>query len=514
MSNTQVSEESTKRSNPFGAALDRFFHISERGGTIASEIGAGLAACLIAVASLIMNTQIIGASYGSYAGAYCAVTLLSFIGTLVMGLLFNRPIVQIANMATSSVMISLLGVYEGLTYSNLLMIEFISALLYLALLITPIGETLFKIIPTGVKKAIPIGVGLFTIVMGLKNAGIVAGVGSLASGASLSGFQKYIFVLLFLAVAAYIILKALQEKKALFRVWGVLVGVMWAGGILFYLSTFVGGSTAAVIVYERLNVIAATDGASPYNIGLGFASIQWGELFSQGGNFTALVENGGNPALVVIQGVLTFLALNLFGNMANLHAVAASGNYLSDDDSVEKERTAYLVSAGLNVIAPILGASPLGIGSESAIESDDEGKSGLSSVVASLGFFVALFTWIVPALSATKTSGVGMWINDSEVKLAAYVNDVFAFSDIVMVFVGASMLKGVKNINVKDLGEFIPFVVTIASLAFSGNFGLAIAGGILAHGLVSLAMRKWDNFKLGNIILDASCLVYLILALC
>lgn len=514
MNNTQVNAMGEKRVNPVANALDKFFHLSERGGTIASEIGAGLSACLIAVASLIMNTQIIGASYGSYAGAYAAVTILSFVGTLLMGLLFNRPIIQIANMATSSVIISLLGAYEGLTYANLLLIEFISALLYLAIILTPIGESLSKLIPSSVKKAMPIGVGLFTMVLGLKNAGVISAVGSLTSGGSLSGFQKYIFVLLFLAIGAYILLKALQERKALFRVWGVLVGMMWVGGILFFLSSFIGGSTAAVVVYERLNVIVATDGASPYNIALGFGSIAWGKLFSEGGNFTALVEAGGNPSLVVIQSVLTFLAINLFGNMANLHAVAASGDYLEMDDSVEHERKAYLIAAGINVVAPILGASPLSIGSESAIESDDEGKSGLSSIVASLGFFVALFTWAVPALTATKTSGVGMWINDSEVKLAAYVTDVFAFSDIVMVLAGASMLKGIKAINVKDLGEMIPFVTTLAALAFSGNFGIAIAGGILANALVKLAERKWEEFKVGSIILDAACLGYLILALC
>ena len=94
---------------------------------------------------------------------------------------------------------------------------------------------------------------------------------------------------------------------------------MWAGGILFYMNTFVGGQTAAVIVYERLNVIIATDGASPYNIALGFSSIEWGKLFTSGFDFSAVTAAGGNSGLIVIQGILTFLALGIYGNAANLH---------------------------------------------------------------------------------------------------------------------------------------------------------------------------------------------------
>jgi len=516
MANPEMTAETTvkaKRVNPVAKAIDSFFHISERGTTIRSEIGAGAATFFVAVAALLLNTQVIGAFYGNYAGAYLAATLISFLGTLLLGLLFNRPLMQISNMAIASVIISMLGVYEGLSYANVMMITFIAAILYLVIVISPLGTKIVSVLPLGVRKALPVGVGLSTILMGLKNSGLITSSNTLANPASFTGLKKYIFFLLLIGIVLYIVLKAFKERKAGFRVWACLLGLMWAGGILFYMNTFVGGQTAAVIVYERLNVIIATDGASPYNIALGFSSIEWGKLFTSGFDFSAVTAAGGNPGLIVIQGILTFLALGIYGNAANLHATAASGEFLLEDQSVENERKAYLITAGLNVVAPIMGAAPTSIGAESAVSTDNEGKTGLSSVITSVGLLISMFTWAVFALTATSTNGVGMWIEHSETKLAAYVNDAFIFSDLIMVMVGASMLKGFKAVDYQKADEVIPFLATLITLAFSSNYAMAVAAGVLSDAVIHLIERKWDSFKAPSLVLDGSMLAYLIFAL-
>jgi AGZA family xanthine/uracil permease-like MFS transporter len=516
MANSDIVVESapkTKRVNPVSAWVDKVFHVSERGGTIASEIGSGIASALIASCALIVNTRLIGSSYGNNAGAYLAATILSLLGTLLLGIIFNRPVIQISNLVISASVVSMLGTYEGLTYSNIMMITFFSALIYLGIVVSPLGKSIVSILPSGVKKALPIGVGLFTIIVAFKNSGILSSVGSLTTTASLTGMKKYILFLLFLGIALYVVLKVFKEKKASFRIWGVLLGLMWVGGILFFMSTFIGGQTAAVVVYERLNVFFATDGAQPYNIGLGFASIHWGSLFTSGFDFSAVKAAGGNPGLIIIQGLLTFIALGMYSNVANLHATAASGDFLLEDGSVENERKAYLITASLNVVAPLIGMTPTSIGSESGIATDNEAKTGLSSVVASLGFLIGMFSWVIFALTATSTNGVGMWIESSETKLAAYVNDVFAFSDLVMIFVGASMLKGFKTLDYKDAGEMIPFVITLIALLVSGNYALAVSLGVLSNALVNLVAKKWDAFKIPNLVLDGALLVYVIFAL-
>ena len=195
------------------------------------------------------------------------------------------------------------------------------------------------------------------------------------------------------------------------------------------------------------------------------------------------------------------------------HATAASGEFLLEDQSVENERKAYFITAGLNVVAPIMGAAPTSIGAESAVSTDNEGKTGLSSVIASVGLLISMFTWAVFALTATSTNGVGMWIEHSETKLAAYVNDAFIFSDLIMVMVGASMLKGFKAVDYQKADEVIPFLATLITLAFSSNYAMAVAAGVLSDAVIHLIERKWDSFKAPSLVLDSSMLAYLIFAL-
>ena len=137
-----------RKENGLTAALDRIFRFRERGSTLKTEIGGGLIAFFIAVCALIVNTQILGAAYGNYAGPYLASTILCFVGSLLLGLLCNLPLTQTANMALSTAVISMLTANTGLSYWNVMAITLVSALVYLAIALTP-AKKLFVKVTTG-----------------------------------------------------------------------------------------------------------------------------------------------------------------------------------------------------------------------------------------------------------------------------------------------------------------------------------------------------------------------------
>lgn len=492
--------------------LDQFFHFMERGTTVKSEIGAGMASFCIAVCALLMNTQIIGQAYGNYAGSYLAVTLIAFVGTLLMGIVCNLPLVQSANMSLSAVMISMLGTNTGLTYPNLLAVTFVAAVIYLAIVLTPARKIFVDAIPDGVKKALPVGIGLYIIAMGLKNAGFLNADGSLVAVSSLKLLKTYYFWLMVAAVFLFVLLKALKRRKPAFVTFGVLVGAMWIGGILFFMEHFIGGQTAAVIVYERLNLVFATDGASPYNLPFALQSLHIGELFTQGFDFSAYAAAGGNTLLLFVKGVLVFLFMGMYGNFGNARAAAVAGEYDDAGYAPAAEKKALVIGACLNVVSPILGGSPTSIGSQSAVGTHDGAKTGFSSVVASVGYLIAMFSWVFFMLFATSTNGVGMWINETETKLAAYVQDTFAFADLIMVLVGASMLKGIGRVDVSRLEELVPFAATVIGTAFLRDISLGVAFGAVTYCICQLAGGKWKSLGVCDVLLTAVMLVYLILA--
>lgn len=499
-----------KEQSGISKALDRVFHFTERGSSMGGEIGAGMGAFFIAVCALIMNTQIIGAAYGNYAGSYLAVTLIAFIGTILLGIVCNLPLVQSANMGLSTVLISMLGVDTGLTYANLMAITFVAAVIYLAVVVTPARKVLVEALPDGVKKALPVGIGLYVALTALRNTGILGADGALTSASSLGTLDSYYFWLMAAATLIFVALKAFHRKKSALATFGILVGCMWVGGIVFFMDQFFGGQTAATVVYQRLNLVVATDGASPYNIAAGLQSLQIGALFTEGFDFSAYT---GSVPLLFVQGILTFLFLGLYSNLGYTSAAATVGGYDEKPYAEEGEGKALVVGAALNVAAPILGASPTTVGAQSSVAANDGGKTGLASLSAAAGYLIAIFSWIFILFFATGTNGVGMWIEETETKLAAYVQDTFVFADLIMVLVGASMLKGIRKVDTTRLVEMLPFAATVLVTACLGNLALGVALGCVSYLICKAASQERRELTASSVVLGVLMLLFLIAAL-
>ncbi len=491
-------------------ALDKVFHFTERGSSLGGEIGAGAGTFFIAVCALIMNTQIIGGAYGNYAGSYLAVTLISLVGTLLLGIISNLPLAQTANMGLSTVLISMLGTNTGLTYANLMAVTFVAAVVYLVVVLTPAKRLLLDALPDGVKKALPVGVGLYIAYTALQNAGILNEQGGLTHASDLTKLDTYYFWLMVAAVLIFVLFKAFRRRKSATATFGILIGLMWVGGIVFFMDSFIGGQTAATVVYQRLNLVVATDGASPYNFAVGLQSLQLGELFSKGFDFSAYT---GSTSLLFVQGVLTFLFMGIYTNLGTARGVAVVGGYDEELYAQKAESKALAVSAAMNVVAPVLGASPTAIGTQSAVGTNDGARSGLASVVTAIGFLIAAFSWVFIMFFATGTNGVGMWIESTEIKLAAYVQDTFVFADLIMALVGASMLKGIKKVDTTKLAEMLPFAATVIGAGVLGNISLGVALGCVSYVICKLAGRERKELSGPSIALGAMMLVFTVLAL-
>ena len=165
------------------------------------------------------------------------------------------------------------------------------------------------------------------------------------------------------------------------------------------------------------------------------------------------------------------------------------------------------------VLKLVFGGTPTSIGAQSAIETKDGGKTGLSSLAAAVGFFIAMFNWVFFAIFATSTNGVGMWINDTETKLAAYVQDGFVFADLIMVFAGIAMLKGITKIDVKNLEEMVPFAATLIGAAVFGDLVIGIGFAAVLYCIAKLIGKDRKEISPATIILAVILIVYVFIAL-
>ena len=113
--------------------METLFPYKQRGGTTGGEIAAGICMGLLSVCGIFMNLQLlaqyqISGPAAAAAAAYMAANgeifaqmyfvsmLVSFAGSLLIGLVAKLPLVQVSSLGLSAVLVSLVGIGTGLSY--------------------------------------------------------------------------------------------------------------------------------------------------------------------------------------------------------------------------------------------------------------------------------------------------------------------------------------------------------------------------------------------------------------
>ncbi len=458
----------------------------------------------------MVNANVINGSCGNVAGCYFAMTLAAFPGTLASGLFSKKPVLVGPNLLITTMAVALIGANDSLTYGNVLVAMLIGVIVSFILGATPLRKIFVDGIPKGVRKALPAAIGLYVCIQALENTGLM-NAGTLASAGVLEDLNVLYFWLLLAGILIFVVYRAAGRVNAYGSTYVILIALMWVIGISFFMEDFVGGQTATTLVYQRVNLIVATDGASPYTIAGGISSLNLG-LLSSGFDFSAFSDAGGNTALFLIENGFLFGATILYWNTGVLDTV-------TDDEKAQTKAICTTSLAGL--IAVVLGVPALTVSECSTLAKKDGAENGQSAAAASVGYLVALFSWVFFALSATTTNGVGMWISETETKLAAYVQDGFAFNALLLVLLGGSMVFAafeslLKETDIKaekseengkeEKKESIPsslrvsFTLTFLGIALSGNLVAGMALGIAAAFLL-LAFEEKKRALTKNLIL-------------
>ncbi|MFG6115169.1 NCS2 family permease [Halobacillus sp. MO56] len=135
---------------------------------LAGFIGYFTTVYIVAVNSSILNDAGIGVE-----NAMVATILASFVGTLLMGLLANAPMVLIPGMGVNALFAYTIVEGTGMSFQEGLAVVIVSSLIFLLTAFTKLGEWLKEAIPDSLKHAITVGLGLFLTLIGLEKGGLV-----------------------------------------------------------------------------------------------------------------------------------------------------------------------------------------------------------------------------------------------------------------------------------------------------------------------------------------------------
>ena len=448
--------------------LNRFFKISERGSTIKTEIVAGLTTFFAMAYIVVTNpNQIVGFNFGGaldtiWNAVYVASILVAVVGTLLYAFYAKMPFAQACGMGLNSfffvafIVPELAGgdVVQG--YREGLCIILLSGVLFLILSITGARQYIAKSLPDCLKKAIPAGIGLFIAFIGFKNVGIIQD-------------NPYTFVQFFDFHGV------VAGAESPFAAWCTMAPVVISLLGLFAIAVLekynVKGSVILTIAGTTVLYYLSTWQLPSFDLGqIGQSFVDFGSIGLLGAFKGFTIFAGGVGAIInAIVLTITFTLVDMFDTIGTLYGAASQADMLDENGDPLEINKCMTADSVATLSGSLLGTSTCTTFVESASGVAAGGRTGLTSLVTAVCFFVCLFlspvAAIVPACATAPA----------------------------LIYVGVLMLKGFSKVDMSDITAAVPAFLALVMMPLTYSISNGIAIGAIAYTLITLVTGKFSK---------------------
>ena len=422
--------------------MEKFFQLKAHNTTVKTEVMAGITTFMTMAYILAVNPGILSAAGMPAGGVFTATALASLIATLVMALFANLPIALAPGMGLNAFFAYAVVLGMGYSWQLALTAVFVEGLIFIVMSFFNIREAIIKSIPTNLKAAVSVGIGLFIAYIGLKNTGIIAfdtpaGViegnavvfdvfpmlGNLTSGAPLVAIIGLIIMMGLLA---------LKVKGAL------LIGIL-----------------ATTVISIPFGVTQIPQGWTPVSAPAAPLLFQF--------DFSQLLSMD----FVVV--LFTFLFVDIFDTIGTLVGVTTQAKLTDAKGNIPKVKQALIADAVGTVAGACLGTSTVTSYIESAAGVAEGGRTGLTSLVTGLLFGVALF--LSPLFLLIPSAATGP----------------------ALILVGFFMLSPVKDLDLADYTVAIPAFMTMIMMPLTYSIAEGIVFGLLSYIILKVIAGKYKE---------------------
>ncbi len=453
--------KTNKTKNGFGYKLDKFFKLTERGSSVKQEFTGGLVNFLVLSYMLVVIPGLFnGIDGGSlWKALFVATILTTIIATVCMALYVNLPIILAPGIGLVSYIVQLIenGTYS---YAESMSICFIAGIVFLVLTLSGLRRKIVDAIPLCIKVAVPTGVGLFILNVGLgsSNSGIL----DMLNGTATSFAPIVAFVSFIIMVVLYI-----KNVKG-----SIFIGI-------------VSGTVLDIIIKlcMKINPFKALTENSwlpPFN------ELTNNSLFKF--DFAGLFDgNIVSAILSVLLVVFAVVLIDLFDTVGTLYATAEKGKLLDEKGEVLNMNRAMIVDGCGALVSTSFGLPNTTSYVESTAGVASGARTGLSSLFTSLFFILALF--ISPLVMLIP---------------------VYATSP-ALILVGLLMFDSVVKIDYKDLSTSIPAILTIIIMPLTSNITFGIAMGLISYTLIMMLTGRFKKVNVFTYIITVLFILYFIM---
>jgi len=411
--------------------LERLFKLRENNTNARTEVVSGLITFFSMSYILVVNPAVLSAAGIPLDRVFTATIIAILVGTLIMALAANYPIVVAPGMGINSYF-STLAATSGYNYKTLLATCFIGAVIFVILSATKFRESLIDSIPNNLKYGISAAIGLFIAFLGLKNSALI--VANPHTILSLGDLKNPVAYMTILGIFIILVLLALEIKGAIFIGMAIIAIISYFTGMLKVEKVFGIPHMDLSLLYNP-----ATESINALQLGL------YGIVF-------------------------TFLMVTLFDTTGTMVAVTTQAG-LVKNGRMERAKEALLADSFATLAASLFGSTPTSAYIESSAGVANGGRTGLTAL--STSFFVVISIFLFPLASS----------------LAA----VPAITSPALIIIGSFMMESIAKIEWNDITEAFPAFVTIIGIPLTGSINDGIAFGFIFYVVLKLSKKQWKD---------------------
>jgi adenine/guanine/hypoxanthine permease len=447
--------------------IERLFRVSERGTTVGRELRGGLVTFVTMAYIVVLNPLILGSSAPDGPGAkpdalgnvlavpqVAAVTaLVAGVMTLLFGLIVNFPFAIAAGLGINALVAFTIA--PLMSWPEAMGLVVVNGLVVIVLAASGFRTAVFNVVPTSLKAAIAVGIGLFIAFIGLVDAGFVRRIADAAGttvpvglgiGNSIASWPTFVFVV-GLLITGVLVARGVRA--------GILIGVVI--------------TTVIAIIVEAIAQVGPSAGANPRGWALsvptlpdsvvGLPDLSLVGAFS----FGAFVHV---DLLTVLLLVFTLVLADFFDTMGTITGLGRQAGFIREDGQLPRIGRALVVDAAGAVAGGAASSSSNTVFIESASGIAEGARTGLASVLTGVLFLLAMFFTPLYAVVPIEAAAPAL------------------------VVVGALLVRQITDIDFADFRVALPAFLTIVVMPFTYSIANGIGAGFISYVVLNAASGR------------------------
>jgi adenine/guanine/hypoxanthine permease len=423
--------------------VQSLFRFDARETSLRREVLGGVVTFLTMSYIVFVNPAILS-SAGLPFDAVAVGTALAAAGfTIIMGLATNLPFALASGLGINAVVAFDIILGRRVSPDVGMACIVLEGAVAVVLVLAGLREAVVRAVPSSLKLAIGVGIGLFITLVGLRDGGIV--VNDAATGIALGD---------------------LTSGPALIALAGILVALgLSAAGVRGSILLGIGTSTVLGLIFGVL------DGPS--------AVARWptSDDFSTIGDGLSASALGDALTWTLVPIIFSLFMTDFFDTVGTAYAVTSAGGLLDEKGEIPKVRNLLLVDSLAAAGGGAMGVSSVTTYVESGAGVAEGARTGFASVITGLLFALTIF--FVPLIAVV---GQGVAVSKDTTIHPAIAP--------ALVMVGYLMIQLVQGIDWEQPEDAVPAFLVIIGIPLTFSISAGIGLGVFGYVVTMIARRR------------------------